>query len=177
MEVFGWFCLVLLMVFAIAIISFCVVFYLYPLMVTECKTFKEKMRVCVEDRKYDIGEKSKARRNRDEIKRKKQEELEEQKLENKQNKIDAQIKLLREKAELCEKAKKSGKKEKSAKEVTAPVAETPAPVYNEVLRTNTAERREVRPVNNTNIRPVPVMVIEQPEMDIIEEETVDEVVC
>lgn len=101
MEIFGWILFSLLAAFGFAIL----ILFAIPFIATETTMMKEKIRRAVEDKKYDLDKRSEERRRRGEIKREKDFELANKKLDNKLLKVDKQIKLHEQKLKLAKELK------------------------------------------------------------------------
>ena len=109
MEIFGWIVLVLLGLFAIAML---VVFAL-PFVISEVKTLGYRIKKACEDKKLDADKRSEERRNRNEVKRQKDYELANKKLDGKLQKLDKQIKILDEKQAVVKQLKKTASAQKA----------------------------------------------------------------
>lgn len=116
MEVFGWIMLSALAIFGIAIL----VIFAIPFVVTEIRTMSYKIKKAFEDRKLDIDKKSEERRNRDELKRQKEFELANKKLDAKLQKIDEQSKIYDKKMALVKEMKEATIAEKKELSKKAP---------------------------------------------------------
>ena len=108
MEIFGWLLFILLALFGIAIL----VIFTIPFIVTEVTMMKEKINRAISDKKFDLDKRSEARQNRDTIKRQKEFELADRKLEAKLQKIDKQLQLHEKKIELAKQYKEQALAEK-----------------------------------------------------------------
>ena len=109
MAVYGWIILILQALLALFVIGLVV----GPVIIAKVKNFKYSIQKRCEDEKLDINKRSDERKHRDEIKRQKDFELANKKLDAKLNKVDKQIKLQTKKLELAEKLKKQTQVEKS----------------------------------------------------------------
>ena len=89
MDIFGWILFSLLAIFGLGIL----VIFTIPFVVTETKMMSEKIKRAIKDKEYDLDKRSEERRHRDEIKREKDFELSNKKLDNKLLKVDKQIKI------------------------------------------------------------------------------------
>ncbi len=103
MEIFGWILFILLALFALAIL----VVFTIPFVVTETKLMKEKIKRSIEDKMYDLDKRSEEKRHRDEIRRQKDFELANKKLDNKLLKVDKQIKIHEQKLKLAKELKET----------------------------------------------------------------------
>ena len=103
MEIFGWIMLIFLAVFGLSIL----VVFVVPFTVSELKSMEFKIKRAIEDRKIDINKRSEARKNRDEIKRAKDFELANKKLDAKLQKVDKQIEIHQKKLNLAKELKQS----------------------------------------------------------------------
>ena len=101
MDIFGWIMLILLATFGMAIL----VVFAITFVVTETKMMGYKIKRAIEDKKIDIEKRSEARRNRNEVKRQKDFELANKKLDNKIMKVNKQIALHQKKADLANQLK------------------------------------------------------------------------
>ena len=101
MEIFGWILFSLLAVFGLDIL----VIFTIPFVVTETKMMSEKIKRAIKDKEYDLDKRSEERRHRDEIKREKDFELANKKLDNKLLKVDKQIKIHEQKLKLAKELK------------------------------------------------------------------------
>lgn len=103
MKVFGILMLIVLVLFALTVLTL----YSLPYIIAEIKSFKERMHTAIKDKKLDIEKRSQERQHRDEIKRTKDFELANKKLDAKLNKLDKQIKILDEKQAMARQLKKT----------------------------------------------------------------------
>ncbi len=103
MEIFGWILFILLALFALAIL----IVFTIPFVVTETKLMKEKIKRSIEDKMYDLDKRSEEKRHRDEIRRQKDFELANKKLDNKLLKVDKQIKIHEQKLKLAKELKET----------------------------------------------------------------------
>ena len=101
MDIFGWILFSLLAVFGLGIL----VIFTIPFVVTETKMMSEKIKRAIKDKEYDLDKRSEERRHRDEIKREKDFELANKKLDNKLLKVDKQIKIHEQKLKLAKELK------------------------------------------------------------------------
>ena len=101
MEIFGWILFSLLAIFGLGIL----VIFTIPFVVTETKMMSEKIKRAIKDKEYDLDKRSEERRHRDEIKREKDFELANKKLDNKLLKVDKQIKIHEQKLKLAKELK------------------------------------------------------------------------
>ena len=74
---------------------------------SECKTLSFKIKRAIEDKKLDAQKRSEARQHRDELKREKDFELANKRLDAKLLKVDKQIKLQTQKLELAKQLKET----------------------------------------------------------------------
>lgn len=109
MEILGWILFSLLAIFGLAIL----VVFAIPFIVTETTMMKEKIKRAVSDKKYDLDKRSEQRRNRDSLKREKENELAEKKLEAKMLKVDKQIELQQKRISLAKELKEQAEAEKA----------------------------------------------------------------
>jgi len=109
MIVFGWISMIALMLFGLFILGLLV----GPFVVAKIKTFAFRLKRYIEDEKLDIDKRSDERRNRQEIKRTKDFELANKKLDIKLNKVNKQIKIQNEKLKLTEELRQKIEDEKS----------------------------------------------------------------
>ena len=109
MEILGWILFSLLAIFGLAIL----VVFAIPFIVTETTMMKEKIKRSVSDKKYDLDKRSEQRRNRDALKREKENELAEKKLEAKMLKVDKQIELQQKRISLAKELKEQAEAEKA----------------------------------------------------------------
>ena len=121
MAVFGWIALILLAMLGIFVIGL----YLGPVIIAKVKSFGYNIKKKVEDEKLDTDKRSEERKNRDAIKRQRDFELANKKLDVKLNKVDKKIKLQTEKLELAEKLKKQTEVEKAELIKEEPKVEEP----------------------------------------------------
>lgn len=101
MDIFGWILFSLLAIFGLGIL----VIFTIPFVVTETKMMSEKIKRAIKDKEYDLDKRSEERRHRDEIKREKDFELANKKLDNKLLKVDKQIKIHEQKLKLAKELK------------------------------------------------------------------------
>ena len=101
MDIFGWILFSLLALFGLGIL----VIFTIPFVVTETKMMSEKIKRAIKDKEYDLDKRSEERRHRDEIKREKDFELANKKLDNKLLKVDKQIKIHEQKLKLAKELK------------------------------------------------------------------------
>ena len=101
MEIFGWILFSILAIFGLGIL----VIFTIPFVVTETKMMSEKIKRAIKDKEYDLDKRSEERRHRDEIKREKDFELANKKLDNKLLKVDKQIKIHEQKLKLAKELK------------------------------------------------------------------------
>lgn len=127
MEIFGWIMLALLAAFGI----FILVLFVIPFAVSESKALSYKIKKAVQDRKEDIDKRSEARKHRDEIKRQRDFELADKKLDAKLLKVDKQIELHNKKLKIANELKVATKtkKEKLKQETTVKLAK---PIVEEI---------------------------------------------
>ena len=116
MNIFGWICMIALMLFGLFMLGLAV----GPFVISKIKTFTYRLKRYIEDEKIDIDKRSEERRNKDEVKRTRDFELANKKLDAKLNKIDKQIKVLDEKQKLAEELKKRTSEEKVEVEQAKP---------------------------------------------------------
>lgn len=109
MLIFGWISLILLGLFGLFMIGLCV----GPFVISKIKSFNYKIKCYVEDEKLDSDKRSEERKHRDEIKRQRDFELANKKLDVKLNKVNKQIKIQTEKLKLAEELKKHTHEEKA----------------------------------------------------------------
>ena len=109
MNIFGWIMLSVLAVFGI----FILILFVIPFIVTECKTMQEKIKRAIADKQYDLEKRSEERRHRDEIKRAKDFELANRKLDAKLQKVDKQIALQQKKLSLAKQLKDTTTEQKA----------------------------------------------------------------
>lgn len=109
MIVFGWISMIALMLFGLFILGLLV----GPFVLAKIKTFSFRLKRYIEDEKLDIDKRSDERRNRQEIKRTKDFELANKKLDIKLNKVNKQIKIQNEKLKLTEELRQRIEEEKS----------------------------------------------------------------
>lgn len=103
MEVFGWIVFSVLAIFAIAML----VIFALPFVVSEIKSVSYKIKRYIDDKKFDLDKRSNERRHRDEIRRKKDFELANKRLDAKLLKVDKQIELQTKKLELAKELKQA----------------------------------------------------------------------
>lgn len=108
MEIFGWIMLILLAMFGVGTL----ILFAAPFIITECKMFKQKIAKAIEDKKFDLDKRSEERKNRDTLKREKDFELANRKLDAKILKVDKQIKLQEKKLNLAKELKETTKIQK-----------------------------------------------------------------
>ena len=108
MLIFGWISLILLGLFGL----FMIFLMVGPFVLSKVKTFNYRIKSYVEDEKLDADKRSDERKHRDEIKRQRDFELANRKLDIKLNKVDKKIKIQTEKLRLAEKIKKETTEEK-----------------------------------------------------------------
>lgn len=116
MEIFGWIMLSILACFGI----FVLVVFVIPFIVTECKMMGKKIAKAIEDKQYDLQKRSDERRRRDEIKREKDFELANRKLDAKLQKVDKQIALQQKKLSLAKELKQATTEQKVELQKEAP---------------------------------------------------------
>ena len=109
MIVFGWISMIALMLFGLFILGLLV----GPFVIAKIKTFSFRLKRYIDDEKLDIDKRSDERRNRQEIKRTKDFELANKKLDIKLNKVNKQIKIQNEKLKLTEELRQKIEEEKS----------------------------------------------------------------
>lgn len=169
MEVFGWIALCLLAAFGLFIIGL----LLAPYILTKIKSFKYKVDSAIADEKLDIDRRSNERRRRDEIKREKDFELANKKLDAKLNKIDKQIKIHTEKLKLADELKKQTALEQDELQKANDVVETPQVTQKRVVETpKVAKPVTIKKVvtEEVDLTPVEDPVDISTTEDIIEEE-------
>ena len=108
MLVFGWICMIVLMLLGLLLLGILT----GPFIIAKIRTFAYRVKRYIDDEKQDIEKRSEERKHRDEIKRQKDFELANKKLDAKLNKVDKQIKLQTEKLKLAEKLKRQTTMEK-----------------------------------------------------------------
>lgn len=113
MVIFGWIALVVLAILGVGLISL----YITPYIASEICSLTYRIKRAIEDKKEDTDKISEARRKRYEIKRQKQNELADKKLEVKLKKVAKQIEIYEKKIKLTEELKQSAEQVK--KELTA----------------------------------------------------------
>lgn len=118
MVVFGWIMAIILILFAL----FVLVVFTIPFIVTETKMMSEKIKRAIDDKRFDLDERSKARRHRDELKRQKDFELANKKLDAKLRKVDKQIELHEKKLSLAKSYKEHKVEEKEELNKEAPIS-------------------------------------------------------
>lgn len=101
MQIFGWIMLIVLATFG----ALMLVLFTLPFVITECKMFQEKIKKAIEDKKLDLQKRSEERKNRDSLKREKDFELANRKLDAKILKVDKKIKLQQKKLDLAKELK------------------------------------------------------------------------
>lgn len=109
MIVFGWISMIALMLFGLFVLGLLV----GPFVLAKIRTFSFRLKRYIEDEKLDIDKRSDERRNRQEIKRTKDFELANKKLDIKLNKVNKQIKIQNEKLKLTEELRQKIEEEKS----------------------------------------------------------------
>lgn len=102
MEIFGWICLVTFALYGFFMLGIIV----GPYVISKVKSFKYRTDAYIEAERVDADKRAEDKINRDDIKRKKDLELADKKLEVKLSKVDKQIKLQSEKLELAKKLKR-----------------------------------------------------------------------
>lgn len=115
MNIFGWIMLSVLAVFGV----FILILFVIPFIVTECKTMQEKIKRAIADKQYDLEKRSEERRHRDEVKRAKDFELANRKLDAKLQKVDKQIALQQKKLSLAKQLKDTTTEQKAQLQKTA----------------------------------------------------------
>lgn len=108
MAIFGWIIFSLLAAFGLAML----VCFTIPFVVTETKMMGEKIKRSIADKKFDLEKRSEARKHRDEIKRARDFELANKKLDAKLQKVDKQIEIQQKKLELAKQYKEQTSAEK-----------------------------------------------------------------
>lgn len=125
MNIFGWIMLSVLAVFGI----FILILFVIPFIVTECKTMQEKIKRAIADKQYDLEKRSEERRHRDEVKRAKDFELANRKLDAKLQKVDKQIALQQKKLSLAKQLKDTTTEQKAQLQKTAKADATVSPAF------------------------------------------------
>ena len=125
MNIFGWIMLSVLAVFGV----FILILFVIPFIVTECKTMQEKIKRAIADKQYDLEKRSEERRHRDEIKRAKDFELANRKLDAKLQKVDKQIALQQKKLSLAKQLKDTTTEQKAQLQKTAKADATVSPAF------------------------------------------------
>ena len=125
MNIFGWIMLSVLAVFGI----FILILFVIPFIVTECKTMQEKIKRAIADKQYDLEKRSEERRHRDEIKRAKDFELANRKLDAKLQKVDKQIALQQKKLSLAKQLKDTTAEQKAQLQKAAKADATVPPAF------------------------------------------------
>lgn len=125
MNIFGWIMLSVLAVFGI----FILILFVIPFIVTECKTMQEKIKRAIADKQHDLEKRSEERRHRDEIKRAKDFELANRKLDAKLQKVDKQIALQQKKLSLAKQLKDTTTEQKAQLQKTAKADATVPPAF------------------------------------------------
>ena len=108
MEVFGWIMLVILALVGCAIL----VIFALPFFITEFKTLSYRIKKAVQDKTDDIDKRSEERKHRDEIKREKDFELANKKLDAKLLKVDKKIEIQTKKLKMANELKVATKEKK-----------------------------------------------------------------
>lgn len=125
MNIFGWIMLSVLAVFGI----FILILFVIPFIVTECKTMQEKIKRAIADKQYDLEKRSEERRHRDEVKRAKDFELANKKLDAKLQKVDKQIALQQKKLSLAKQLKDTTAEQKAQLQKAAKADATVPPAF------------------------------------------------
>ena len=125
MNIFGWIMLSVLAVFGI----FILILFVIPFIVTECKTMQEKIKRAIADKQYDLEKRSEERRHRDEVKRAKDFELANRKLDAKLQKVDKQIALQQKKLSLAKQLKDTTAEQKAQLQKAAKADATVPPAF------------------------------------------------
>ena len=125
MNIFGWIMLSVLAVFGI----FILILFVIPFIVTECKTMQEKIKRAIADKQYDLEKRSEERRHRDEVKRAKDFELANRKLDAKLQKVDKQIALQQKKLSLAKQLKDTTTEQKAQLQKAAKANATVPPAF------------------------------------------------
>ena len=125
MNIFGWIMLSVLAVFGV----FILILFVIPFIVTECKTMQEKIKRAIADKQYDLEKRSEERRHRDEIRRAKDFELANRKLDAKLQKVDKQIALQQKKLSLAKQLKDTTTEQKAQLQKTAKADATVSPAF------------------------------------------------
>lgn len=127
MEIFGWIMLTLLAIFGFGIL----VIFVIPFVITEFKSMGYKIKKAVQDKKEDIDKRSEARKHRDEIKRQRDFELADKKLDAQLLKVDKKIEIHNKKLKLANelKATTRARKEELKKEASIKPAKEIEPEY------------------------------------------------
>lgn len=102
MAVFGWIVFVLLALFGLFVLGLII----SPYIIARILGFKYKVKTLVEDNRVDTDKRSEARQNRQELKRQKDFELANKKLDAKLRNVDKKIKIQTKKLELSQKLEK-----------------------------------------------------------------------
>ena len=98
MIVFGWVCMIALMILGLFVLGVLV----GPFVISKIKTFTYRLKRYIEDEKIDIDKRSEERRLRAEKKRFKDFELANKKLNAKLNKVNKKVEIYNEKMKLAE---------------------------------------------------------------------------
>lgn len=125
MNIFGWIMLSVLAVFGV----FILILFVIPFIVTECKTMQEKIKRAIADKQYDLEKRSEERRHRDEVKRAKDFELANRKLDAKLQKVDKQIALQQKKLSLAKQIKDTTAEQKAQLQKAAKADATVPPAF------------------------------------------------
>ena len=108
---------------------FILILFVIPFIVTECKTMQEKIKRAIADKQYDLEKRSEERRHRDEVKRAKDFELANRKLDAKLQKVDKQIALQQKKLSLAKQLKDTTTEQKAQLQKAAKANATVPPAF------------------------------------------------
>ena len=135
MEVFGWIMLIVLALFG----AFMLGLMIGPFIVAKIKSFGYRTKTFIEDEKIDTDKRSEQRRNRQELKRQRDFELADKRLDVKLNKVDKKIKLQSKKLQMAQDLEKQltqeSKEHKSKRKEFFPEQKV-APIEDDCLSTN-----------------------------------------
>lgn len=117
MDIFGWIMITLLALLALTIIGL----FITPFIIIEIKSLSYKINKGIQDKKLDIDKRSTEKQHRDEIKREKDFELANRKLDIKLQQVDKKIKIQQEKLKLVQTLKQQTEIEKEQLLANKPV--------------------------------------------------------
>lgn len=143
MAVIGWIFVSALVLFGLFVLGL----YAYPIVAAKIKSIKYSIEKRVEDEKLDADKRSDARQHRDEIRRQKDFELKDKKLDARLSKVNKRIEILRAKLELAEQLERQVNETRDETPVVEePEHEEPVVPYTPVIQTPVEPEEDEQPI-------------------------------